>query len=105
MKVPFNHYEHVFSPIKVGHTTLKNRIEFSPLVSDLTNCNGYATHAYIDFVETQARSGAALITLGATPVDTATAPDYPSELDVTSDLKLNTFLRQKPTPGRGQDIS
>ncbi len=101
MKVPFNHYEHVFSPIKVGHTTLKNRIEFSPLVSDLTNCNGEATQAYIDFVEAQARSGVALITLGATPVDTATAPDYPSELDVTSDLKLNHLFLLAEAAHRG----
>ncbi|NLL52173.1 MAG: FAD-dependent oxidoreductase [Peptococcaceae bacterium] len=101
MKVPFNHYEHVFSPIKVGHTTLKNRIEFSPLVSDLTNCNGEATQAYIDFVEAQARTGVALITLGATPVDTATAPDYPSELDVTSDLKINHLFLLAEAAHRG----
>jgi 2,4-dienoyl-CoA reductase-like NADH-dependent reductase (Old Yellow Enzyme family) len=101
MKVPFNHYEHVFSPIRVGHTTLKNRIEFSPLVSDLTNCNGEATQSYIDFVEAQARSGVALITLGATPVDTDTAPDYPSELDVTSEQKLNHLFLLAEAAHRG----
>jgi 2,4-dienoyl-CoA reductase-like NADH-dependent reductase (Old Yellow Enzyme family) len=106
VKVPFNPYEHIFSPIRVGHTTLKNRIEFSPMVCDLTNCNGEATQNYIDFVEAQARSGVALVTLGATPVDTATAPDYPSELDVTSELKLNhLFLLAEAAHRGGAKIS
>jgi DNA-binding NarL/FixJ family response regulator len=26
----FNSYKHVFTPLKVGHTTFKNRVEFSP---------------------------------------------------------------------------
>lgn len=90
--VSFNTYQHVFTPLRVGKTVLKNRIIFSPMVSDYTNCHGEPTQGYIDFVEEQARTGAALITLGATPVNWDTAPDYPAELDVTDDAKINGLV-------------
>ena len=50
MKVPFNQYEHVFSPIRVGNTTLRSRIEFSPMVCDMTNSHGEPLPTYADFV-------------------------------------------------------
>lgn len=87
----FNKYEHVFTPLRVGRTTLKNRVEFAPMVCDFTNSLGEATQRYIDFVESQAASGVALIHLGATPVDWETGADYPSELDVTDELKVNNL--------------
>ena len=106
MEVNFNKYKHVFTPIKVGHTTLKNRIEFAPMVSDLTNSLGEATQSYIDFISLQARSGVSLITLGATPVDQTTAPDYPSEVDVTTELKLNhLFLLAEAAHDGGAKLS
>jgi len=87
----FNHYKHVFTPIRVGGVTLKNRVEFAPMVCDFTNSIGEATQRYVDFVEDQAASGVALIHLGATPVEWTTGADYPSELDVTDDLKENNL--------------
>ena len=83
----FHPYRHVFTPLKVGRTTLKNRVEFSPLVCDMVASNGEVTQGYIDFVERQAESGAAIIHLGATPVNWDNAPDAPHELDVTDDAK------------------
>ena len=50
----FHPYRHVFTPLKVGRTTLKNRVEFSPLVCDMVASNGEVTQGYIDFVERQA---------------------------------------------------
>lgn len=88
----FNDYEYVFTPLRVGRQVLKNRIIFSPMVSDYTTANGEPTQGYIDFVEEQARTGAALITLGATPVNWDTAPDYPAELNVTEDTRINGLV-------------
>ena len=88
MKVPFNNYEHVFTPIRIGNTTLRSRIEFSPMVCDMTNSHGEPLPTYADFVEQQAASGVGLITLGATPVNLDSAPDFPAELDVTDDAKI-----------------
>ena len=87
----FNNYKHVFTPIKVGGVTLKNRFEFAPMVCDFTNSLGEATQRYIDFVEEQAASGAALIHLGATPVEWTCGADAPCELDITDDLKENNL--------------
>lgn len=88
----FNSYKHVFTELKVGRTALRNRIIFSPMVSDYTNSLGEPTQGYVDFVEEQARTGVALINLGATPVNWTTAPDYPAELDVTKDTKVNGLV-------------
>jgi len=88
----FNNYKHVFTPIQVGNTILKNRIEFAPMVSDFTNSLGEPTQGYIDFVESQAESGVALIHLGATPVCWQAGADYPAELDVTDDAKINGLV-------------
>lgn len=85
----FNNYTHVFTPLQVGRTVVKNRIEYAPMVCNFTNSLGEPTQRYVDFVEEQAATGVALIHLGATPVNWETAADYPAELDVTSDLKLH----------------
>jgi 2,4-dienoyl-CoA reductase-like NADH-dependent reductase (Old Yellow Enzyme family)/thioredoxin reductase len=84
----FNKYKHVFTPLKVGNNTYRSRVEFSPMVCDMTNSQGEPTQGYIDFVEKQAETGAAIIHLGATPVDQKNAVDYRSEIDVTSEDKI-----------------
>lgn len=88
-----NAYPHVFSPLQVGPITLKNRIQFSPLVCNMVTCNGEVTQDYIDWVDMQAGTGAGLVTLGATPVDLASGADYYSELDVTNDDKCCGLVR------------
>lgn len=84
----FNHYKHLFTPIQVGRHTLKNRVEFAPLVCDMVAANGEVTQGYVDFVEKQAESGVALMHLGATPVNWENAADGWHELDVTDELKI-----------------
>jgi 2,4-dienoyl-CoA reductase-like NADH-dependent reductase (Old Yellow Enzyme family)/thioredoxin reductase len=84
----FNNYKHVFTPLKVGNTTYKSRVEFSPLVCDLTNSLGEPTQDYIDFVERQAESGVAVVHLGATPVDHLNAFDAKATIDVTDEGKI-----------------
>ena len=92
-----NPYPHVFSPLKVGNQTLKNRIEFSPLVSNMVTKEGEITQDYINFVEMQAKSGAALITIGATPVNRGLAREYHSEVNVCDDAMLNGLHRLTET--------
>lgn len=89
----FNNYKHVFTPLKVGAHILKNRIEFSPLVSNMVTKDGEITQDYINFVETQARSGAALITIGATPINRGLAREFHSEVNVSDDAMLNGLHR------------
>ena len=89
----FNNYKHIFTPIKVGNTIFKSRVEFAPMVCDMTIANGEPSDGYIDFVEKQAESGVAIIHLGATPVDQIAAADYRSEVDVTSEDKIQGLVR------------
>ncbi len=97
MAAPFNPYPNVFSPLKVGAHTLKNRVEFSPLVSNMVTKDGEITQDYINFVETQAKTGAALITIGATPVNRGLAREYHSEVNVCEDAMLNGLHRLTET--------
>ncbi len=89
----FNNYKYLFTPIDIGCTTLKNRVEFSPMVCDMTNSLGEPLEGYIDFIEQQAESGAAIIHIGATPVNWETAPDHPAEIDVTDERKVGGLVR------------
>ncbi|MDR1067662.1 MAG: NAD(P)/FAD-dependent oxidoreductase [Clostridiales Family XIII bacterium] len=84
----FNRYTHLFTPLKVGTTEYRSRVEFSPMVCDMTSASGEPTQGYIDFVEKQAESGVSIIHLGATPVDQKNSVDYRAELDVTSEDKI-----------------
>jgi 2,4-dienoyl-CoA reductase-like NADH-dependent reductase (Old Yellow Enzyme family)/thioredoxin reductase len=86
--VNFNNYKHVFTPINVGNTVFRNRIEFSPMVNNFVTSTSEPTQNFIDFIESQAKSGVALVTIGATPVDHIAGVDYASELDVTDDKKV-----------------
>jgi 2,4-dienoyl-CoA reductase-like NADH-dependent reductase (Old Yellow Enzyme family)/thioredoxin reductase len=88
----FNNYKYVFTPLKVGHTTFKNRIEFSPLVCDFTDSVGQPTDGYIDFVERQAESGVAIVHLGATPVNLCNAFDAKATIDVTDERKISGLV-------------
>ena len=40
-----NTYEHLFTPIKIGNTTVKNRIFMPPLSTNLAD-KGYVTDAF-----------------------------------------------------------
>ena len=84
----FNKYPHVFSPIQVGTMTLKNRIQFSPMICALETPTGEITQEYIDWVAQQARTGASLITIGGTSIDHETGDDFESEIDVTTDMNV-----------------
>lgn len=57
-------YPLLFSPVKVGPYTLKNRIEASPVnISNLTQ-DGYLTPENIAIFEGKARGGAAIVNMG-----------------------------------------
>lgn len=65
-------YPLLFSPIKVGPYTLKNRIEAAPVnISNLTQ-NGYLTPENIAIFEGKARGGAAIVNMGECRIDLKT---------------------------------
>lgn len=65
-------YPLLFSPIKVGPYTLKNRIEAAPVnISNLTQ-DGYLTPENIAIFEGKARGGAAIVNMGECRIDLKT---------------------------------
>ncbi|NMA25371.1 MAG: FAD-dependent oxidoreductase [Clostridiales bacterium] len=61
-------YEHIFKPLKIGPLTAKNRIEGSPAEPFLCTKDGQVTDTFISFTEAFARGGAAIVTVGDSPV-------------------------------------
>ncbi len=84
-----NRYPHVFQPIQVGNMTLKNRIQYSPIVSNHAGRrSGSVTNELLEFVGAQAKTGAGLVTIGSTPVNFKEGRDFFGCLSVTSDDDL-----------------
>jgi 2,4-dienoyl-CoA reductase-like NADH-dependent reductase (Old Yellow Enzyme family) len=88
--MPFNKYPSVYQPINVGNLTLKNRIQYSPIVTNhATYLSGTVTTALLEFVSSQAKTGAGLVTIGSTPVNFREARDYFGCLSVISDNDIS----------------
>ena len=81
-----NHFPHIYQPIQVGSMTMKNRIQFSPIVSNHAGVeDGRVGHELLEFVSMQAQTGCGLVTIGSTPVNFREGRDFYSCLSATSD--------------------
>lgn len=78
-------YPHVFSPLKIRGVTLKNRLEYSPTVVLKCTPEGDVTEEMLDYVEYQAKTGVAYLTIGNTPVVHTGSSAWLCELNVTED--------------------
>ena len=84
--MPLNRFPHVFQPIQVGSMTMKNRIQYSPVVSNHAGYrSGSVTNELLEFVSAQAKTGAGLVTIGSTPVNFREGRDFYACLSATSD--------------------
>lgn len=63
------HYPHLFSPIKIGSLTLKNRIASAPTSLATLGRGGYPSLENIAYYDLRARGGACMVTLGDVIVD------------------------------------
>ena len=63
-----NQYPHLFSPIKIGNTTVKNRIFMPPLSTNLAD-KGYVTDALVEHYSNRAKGGVGLIITEVTTVE------------------------------------
>lgn len=85
----FTKFPHIYQPIQVGSMTMKNRIQFSPIVSNHADAeSGRVNHELLDFVSMQAQTGAALVTIGSTPVDFDHGRDFYCCLSATNDQDI-----------------
>lgn len=75
-------YPNLFSPIKIGGLTLKNRIEAAPTsLEDFTE-REYTPRGWIEYYVRKAAGGAAVVTIGETPVIFATGPTQHHMLNI-----------------------
>lgn len=65
----FTKYPHLFSPIKIGKLTVKNRIEIPPMGINLGRSDGYVTAEYYLWVKRLAKSGAGIVTVSDAGID------------------------------------
>jgi 2,4-dienoyl-CoA reductase (NADPH2) len=65
-------HSHLLSPGRIGSMTLRNRILMCPMGDNQATSGGYVTDQQIEYFETRARGGAALLLVGSVGV---TAPD------------------------------
>jgi 2,4-dienoyl-CoA reductase-like NADH-dependent reductase (Old Yellow Enzyme family)/thioredoxin reductase len=85
----FNKYPSTFSPISVGKIELKNRILLAPMAPCLAGSeSGEVTPEAIAYFAQQARSGAALCTIGGEPVDHVRARDAWSNISVIKEANI-----------------
>ena len=63
-----HHFPHLFSPIQIGNTTVKNRIFLPPLSTNLAN-KGYVTDALVEHYSNRAKGGVGLIITEVTTVE------------------------------------
>lgn len=80
-----NRYPHVFQPIKIRNMTLKNRIQYTPMVCCLSNAEGEVTNEMLQFLSVQAATGVGVVTIGDTQIDHERAMCFYGELNVLHD--------------------
>ena len=90
----FNNYPNIFTPLNAGPVRLKNRIQFSPIVSAHAHPEtGDVTEGLVAWIGAQARSGVSLVTIGSTPVDFDRGRDYLGCLSAVKDSDVPQLIR------------
>jgi len=69
-------FPHLFSPLKVGSLTFKNRIISAPMGAGAITAEGWFTAEASDFYELLAKGGVASVCIGETLVDAATGNNH-----------------------------
>ena len=84
-------YPHLFSPIKIGNITLKNRIEVPPMgVSP--NTSGFLTAETLKAMELRAMGGAAVVTRGETLVHAHTGSAHGNLCNLDDEGFMSTHI-------------
>lgn len=78
-------YQHVFSPFKFGNLEVKNRIQTPPMLSCMATPDGFVTREMIEFYQSFARGGEAIVTIGDSAVDSDYAPAHFGQLNLGHD--------------------
>jgi 2,4-dienoyl-CoA reductase-like NADH-dependent reductase (Old Yellow Enzyme family)/thioredoxin reductase len=61
-------FKHIFTPLKIGRLTVKNRIETAPAMPFLATMDCDVSRELIEWERTLAKGGAAIVTIGDSPI-------------------------------------
>jgi 2,4-dienoyl-CoA reductase-like NADH-dependent reductase (Old Yellow Enzyme family)/thioredoxin reductase len=61
-------YQKIFQPIRIGHMTVKNRIETAPAAPRLASNDGLVTPELVEWTRELAKGGAGIVTVGVSKV-------------------------------------
>lgn len=87
-----NPYPHLFSPVRIGGLTARNRIESAPgSMGDLTP-EGYLTRENVAAYEVKAGGGAAIVTIGESNVHTKTGKAHGRMVPLDDDEVLPSLI-------------
>lgn len=85
-------YPHLFSPLKVGKLTLKNRIEATPTSAHCLTPGGYLSEDDIAYFERKASGGAAVVTVGESFVHETGLRKFPDINLADPDIITSLFM-------------
>jgi 2,4-dienoyl-CoA reductase-like NADH-dependent reductase (Old Yellow Enzyme family) len=88
-----SNYKHIFTPLKIGRLTVKNRIETAPCVPFLASIDGDVTRELIEWERALARGGAGIVTIGDTPIMNETAARVGHILNLGIDRTIGALNR------------
>jgi 2,4-dienoyl-CoA reductase-like NADH-dependent reductase (Old Yellow Enzyme family)/thioredoxin reductase len=80
MRMGSKKYPCLFSPLKIGPLTLKNRIQAAPVSLAELSPGGYLTRENIAHYRLKAKGGAAVVTIGESIVHTPTGKSHPKQI-------------------------
>jgi 2,4-dienoyl-CoA reductase-like NADH-dependent reductase (Old Yellow Enzyme family)/thioredoxin reductase len=77
------YYPHLFQPFQIKNTVFKNRIFSAPNMMCHMDANGFPTEYMLGYYAAKAKGGAAVVTIGDTPVDFEHAPSNPRSFQLS----------------------
>lgn len=77
------YYPHLFEPLTIKKVTFKNRIFSAPNMMCHMDANGFPTEYMVSYYAEKARGGAAVVTIGDTPVDREHAATNPRSFNLS----------------------
>ncbi|MBN1190180.1 MAG: FAD-dependent oxidoreductase [Dehalococcoidales bacterium] len=84
-----SNYKHIFTPLKIGNITVKNRIETAPAMPFLATSDCDVSRELIEWERTLAKGGAGIVTVGDSPVSSEITRNVGHILDMGSDKIIN----------------
>lgn len=82
-------YNSIFRPLAIGPVTAKNRIEVSPAEPMLASVDGFVTPEFLTYTQNFAKGGAAIVTVGDSPVTKEYAAENKFVIDLTTNMVVN----------------